>query len=478
MTSHVLTSDTQAILLLCGSLGQSRAQEAPLTQGEYNQVAQWLQREQMRPADLLQPEGLDRVQMAGATMPLGHRVESLVSRGAALALAVEAWTHKGLWVISRSDPDYPRALRTRLGRYAPPILYGVGEQRLLKRGGLAIVGSRDPDERGLDFARSVALACSRQGVPVISGGARGVDSAAMDAAIKVEGVVIGVLADSLARAAVTRKYRTAICEGRLVFISPFDPNAGFNAGNAMSRNKAIYALSDLALVVSATLEKGGTWNGATENLKHRWVPLFVRNEEPQLPGNRRLIELGGYSVDRDVLERRVSVEDWLNGREFASNIGLHLQPIKPASDAGSGAVPLPTEEDATRATQSVEAQPATADRCSARNIAHEPARSSSRIAESTAHLTEERKQQLALAHGAMHDLFGVVWPYLEQALAKPRTDREVAELFQIELKQAQTWLRRATEQGIVKKLQKPVRYVANVSTSQVLPLFDTNKPVL
>jgi hypothetical protein len=115
MNSHVLTPDTQAILLLCGSLGLSRAREAPLTQVEYNQVAQWLQREQLWPADLLQPEGVDRVRATGSTLPLGNRVVDLVSRGAALALAVEAWTNKGLWVISRSDTNYPRLLRTRLG---------------------------------------------------------------------------------------------------------------------------------------------------------------------------------------------------------------------------------------------------------------------------------------------------------------------------------------------------------------------------
>jgi predicted Rossmann fold nucleotide-binding protein DprA/Smf involved in DNA uptake len=220
-----------------------------------------------------------------------------------------------------------------LGRQAPPILYGVGERSLLDHGGLAIIGSRDADEEGLAFAGSAALACSRQGVSVISGGARGVDSVAMEAAIEAEGVVIGVLADSLARAAVARKYRTAIREQRLVLISPFDPEAGFNTGNAMNRNKAIYALSDLALVVSATLEKGGTWHGATENLQRGWVPLFVRAEEPQLPGNRRLIELGGYSVDRTVLERRVAVDDWLDGRALASATALPLQPETPAREA-------------------------------------------------------------------------------------------------------------------------------------------------
>src|SRR5439155_17276508 len=122
--SHVLSPDTQAILLLCGSLGRPRAHEAPLTQGEYNHLAQWLQSQQMRPADLLQPEGLRQFQGAGARPPLGERVVALFNRGAALALAVESWTNKCLWVMSRSDPSYHQRLRSRLGRLAPPALYG------------------------------------------------------------------------------------------------------------------------------------------------------------------------------------------------------------------------------------------------------------------------------------------------------------------------------------------------------------------
>lgn len=476
MNSHVLNPDTQAILLLCGSLGLPRAREAPLTQGEYNQVAQWLQREHLRPADLLQPDGLERVHDAGLSLPLGSRVIDLVSRGAAMALAVEAWTNKGLWVVGRSDPDYPRLLRARLGRQAPPILYGVGERSLLDHGGLAIVGSRDADEEGLAFARTIALTCTRQGVVVISGGARGVDSAAMEAALEAEGMVVGVLADSLARAAVARKYRTAICEGRLTFVSPFDPDVGFNAGNAMSRNKAIYALSDLALVVSATLEKGGTWHGAIENLQRKWVPLFVRAEEPQHPGNRRLIELGGYSVDRRVHDLQVSVDDWLGGRELARSVALPLEPAilvpdaierSAQSDRGDEPVIQRVEEHAVDAQVIPETEIAT---ITLPTLTH---------AGADTPLSSEGADQPQLgANGANHhDLFGMIWPYLEPELTTPRTDREVAELFQIELKQAQVWLRRATEQGRLTKLQKPVRYVVVNSSLQALPLFDPGDSV-
>jgi predicted Rossmann fold nucleotide-binding protein DprA/Smf involved in DNA uptake len=74
-----------------------------------------------------------------------------------------------------------------------------------------------------------------------------------------------------------REHRNMLLEDQLVLISPYDPSAGFNVGHAMQRNKLIYALADAALVVSADLDKGGTWAGATEQLeKLHLVPVFVR----------------------------------------------------------------------------------------------------------------------------------------------------------------------------------------------------------
>ena len=63
-----------------------------------------------------------------------------------------------------------------------------------------------------------------------------------------------------------REHRNLLLDGQLVLISPYDPSAGFNVGNAMQRNKLIYALADTSLVVSSDLNKGGTWAGAVEQL--------------------------------------------------------------------------------------------------------------------------------------------------------------------------------------------------------------------
>jgi predicted Rossmann fold nucleotide-binding protein DprA/Smf involved in DNA uptake len=55
--------------------------------------------------------------------------------------------------------------------------------------------------------------------------------------------------------------------GDLVLITPFNPEAGFNVGHAMARNRYIYCLADAAVVVSSAAGKGGTWSGALEDIE-------------------------------------------------------------------------------------------------------------------------------------------------------------------------------------------------------------------
>lgn len=269
-----ISPDTQAILLLCGRFGERNGAD-PLSPGEYGRLVQWLKARELRPADLIEC-GVSTDLVEAKLEPA--RMEALLARGAAMALATEKWLRSGLWIVSRGDENYPQRLKKKLGQDAPALLFGAGEHELLDAGGLAIVGSRNASDLELDFARDVAARCAKDGVAVVSGGARGVDAAAMQGAGEGEGRVIGVLADSLLRASVNRDNRHGIEEGRLVLVSPFNPEAGFNAGNAMQRNRYIYALSDYALVVQSDYEKGGTWAGATENLKAGWVPLFVRDD--------------------------------------------------------------------------------------------------------------------------------------------------------------------------------------------------------
>lgn len=416
-----LSPDTEAILLLCGRFGSERGERhAPLTQKEYERLTKWLLECKLRPSDLLGANSAGRL---GDLVQAGlepARVESLFARGTALALALEKWQRSGLWVLSRSDAAYPRRLKKKLGQSAPPLLYGAGETSLLDAGGLAVVGSRDASEASLEFTRNVARACASDGLGVVSGGAKGVDAAAMQGAGEAGGVVIGVLAADLLRASVNRQNRMGIQSGQLVLISPFNPEAGFNAGNAMARNRYIYALADYALVVESAEGEGGTWAGATENLRHAWTPLYVRTPG-ESPGNAALIAKGaqGFSYE---LSERASIREFLE-KTCQSDTSSLFQQTAPDGGAATTAQP--------------EFPPAPVD------VAAAP----------------ESENVADVAPSAGNDMFQDFLARLSLLLGEAaKSDEEIRLALGLEKGQIKVWLAAAVEQGFLEKRKKPVSY--------------------
>jgi predicted Rossmann fold nucleotide-binding protein DprA/Smf involved in DNA uptake len=210
-----------------------------------------------------------------------------------LSQAVERWQARAIWVIASADASYLQQLRERLEDKAPALLYGCGDASLLATGGLAVVGSRNAAPPLLTYTGRIGQLAAQAGKTIVSGGARGIDQASMQGALEAGGKAMGVLADSLERAVLRREYRSPLMEGRLVLVSPYDPMAGFNVGNAMQRNKLIYALADAALVISSDYQKGGTWAGAVEQLtKLRLVPVYVRSRGELGQGLAELQRLG------------------------------------------------------------------------------------------------------------------------------------------------------------------------------------------
>lgn len=318
-----LPADTKVILLLCGYFGGKNHDVKPLSLAEYNTLAAWLRSEKLRPEDLLSREGEKRLDLFAQSQITPDRVQALLGRGVELGFAVEEWSRQGIWVISRGEASYPHRLKKRLREAAPALLYGVGRQRLLENSpSLGMVGSRDADEPALAFTRQVAHQCAAEGITVVSGGARGIDQEAMQAALATEGSVLAVLAEGIARPAVSKKYRTPLAQGRLTLVSPVHPKARWSTGNAMGRNKYIYALSDWALVIRSSTQ-GGTWNGALENLKKMWTPLLVYLDADVPEGNRKLAAMGGIPLQPDALQRRASL------------LG-HLQTLTSSASSGDG----------------------------------------------------------------------------------------------------------------------------------------------
>ncbi len=281
-----LSPNTQAILLLTAPLiaGRGTSSSDLLSPGEYKRLARHLREIQRQPADLVSPDAADLMRACQPVIDEA-RLQRLLGRGFLLSQVIERWQARAIWVVSRADAEYPRRLKARLREDAPAVIYGCGDMALLESGGLAVVGSRHVDDSLIDYTMAVGRLAARAGRTLVSGGAKGIDQAAMRGALEAGGKVSGVLADSLEKTTMNREHRNLLLDGQLVLISPYDPSAGFNVGNAMQRNKLIYALADASLVVSSDLNKGGTWTGAVEQLdKLKFVPVYVRSTGGSSPG--------------------------------------------------------------------------------------------------------------------------------------------------------------------------------------------------
>jgi DNA processing protein len=292
--STVLSSDCQAILLLTAPLiaGHSAPSRELLAPLEYKCLAAFLREWQKSPGGFLAPDADDLIRHCREVVD-GDRLKRLLGRGFLLSQAVERWQARAIWVIASTDPTYPQRLKDRLKENTPAVLFGCGDAAILETGGLAVVGSRNATPALLKYTEHIGQLAAHAEQTVVSGGARGIDQASMCGALGAKGKVVGILADSLERAALNREYRSPLMEGKLVLVSPYDPLAGFNVGNAMQRNKLIYALADRALVISSDYLKGGTWFGAVEQLtKLRLVPVFVRSRGELEKGITELQILG------------------------------------------------------------------------------------------------------------------------------------------------------------------------------------------
>lgn len=226
-----------------------------------------------------------------------ERVAQLTGMGGAMAMALEAITHRGIVALPHTSEHFPTGLVERLGRRCPPVLFVAGDLDRLGAGGLGIVGSRDVAPEGAEVARAAATAAARRGLQVVSGAARGVDQVAMAAAVDAGGAVVGFVADALTARIRDATTRHLISEGRVTFATTQHPDAPFSPGAAMERNKLIHATSDATLVVATADGEGGTWAGATESLRHGIAPVLVHRGPGEGPGNAALAAAGGRPVD-------------------------------------------------------------------------------------------------------------------------------------------------------------------------------------
>lgn len=187
----------------------------------------------------------------------------------------------GARVLLPGDKGFPPRLRALTN--PPGVLYVRGTLAPDARR-VAVVGARAADEVGLDLARSFGDGFARSGVEVVSGGARGIDTAAHEGALWGAGKSIAVLGCGIdvAYPAENRELFDRLATGGGALISEFAPGTQPAPKNFPRRNRTVAALSDAVVVVRAALRSGALITASHAADRH--IPLFA---VPGDPGNRR-----------------------------------------------------------------------------------------------------------------------------------------------------------------------------------------------
>lgn len=216
-------------------------------------------------------------------------------------------------IIYPGHPDYPPHLLE-----ISPILFIKGQKKYLNSNSIAIVGSRNVSNKGIDIARKLAGDLARLDRNVVSGYAKGVDSEAHLGALKAKGTTTLVLPYGIKELYQKKAFKTFNWNQNILAVSQFDPSVKWLARNAMVRNKLVCALSKAVVVIESGPERNeqgkmsGTFNTAKTALK-MGLPLFVLDpsclDNPP-KGNISLIELGGISLDSVNGAKQIDEQIW------------------------------------------------------------------------------------------------------------------------------------------------------------------------
>ena len=223
--------------------------------------------------------------------------------------------HNGVQILAYTGTDYPQSLQNLSDK--PLVLYVKGELPQANYA-LAIVGSRRCTEYGVRAAACFAQAMTREGIPIISGGAKGIDTAAHEACLQAGGTTVAVLGCGLdiVYPSENAKLFARIAEhGALV--TEYPPGVPPAAANFPARNRIIVGLSQAVLVAEAGKRSGAVITAniaADEGREVYCVPGNIFDGSSI--GCHELIRTGAKLVDmpQDILDDKRSWQQAMNRR--------------------------------------------------------------------------------------------------------------------------------------------------------------------
>jgi DNA processing protein len=159
----------------------------------------------------------------------------------------------GAHMICHGAPDYPAALAQISD--APPFLWAIGNMQVLHRPLIAMVGARNASSLGTRMAKALAKDLTRHGYSIVSGLARGVDTAAHVASLEIGTIaVMAGGADVIYPAENTRLGEDLVKTGLRLSAQPFGLSP--QARHFPRRNRIISGLAQGLIVVEAAAKSG------------------------------------------------------------------------------------------------------------------------------------------------------------------------------------------------------------------------------
>jgi len=245
---------------------------------------------------------LDDLQQAGLSLRLAEGVER-VRTSALLENTLEQIERAGIEVLTWDDPGYPRRLKETT--QPPPLIYLRGELIEADCWAVAVVGTRRVSAYGRQVSEEIARSLAQNGIVVVSGLARGVDSIAHTTALAHSGRTLAVLGSGVDQIYPPEHNKLAerIIQSGAV-ISDYPPGTAPEAANFPPRNRLISGLSQAVIVVEAGEKSGALITAAFAVEQGR--PVFAVPGSvyaPQSQGANRLIQSGAkiYLGIQDVL---------------------------------------------------------------------------------------------------------------------------------------------------------------------------------
>lgn len=234
-----------------------------------------------------------------SNLPDLHSAENLAEQ------IIECSENEGIGIIGRWDEKFPKMLRGNVkddtGKNKPCVLlYYKGNVDVLNMPGIAIIGTREPDEDGKKAGEYFSRAFSKENFNIVSGLAIGCDTLGHRGALDSNGITTAFLAHGLDSIYPKENEDLAkeILEKGGVLLSEYRVGTSVTRYNLIARDRLQSALS-LACLVIETGERGGTMHAANATLKsgkRLYVVEYKEMYSNKKRGNVRLIEQGGVGI--------------------------------------------------------------------------------------------------------------------------------------------------------------------------------------